>query len=519
MPVKVEYVGIFKDLISPALRKMANKGQRAFSWVDRAQNKLRINLARHRIAVARISDKYNQLFNRASGFVSLLGGAVVGREVLFATTAFEKYQAVLTNTFGSAELAAAAFEEIRNFAKKTPFTVDELTNSYVKLVNRGFVPSVTAMRRMSDLASSQGKMYDQLVEAALDAQTGEFERLKEFGIRASKSGNQVAFSFKGITTQVAMTDQAIMDYILSLGDLEGIQGASAAQMETLGGKMSNMRDTAFNLAAMVGQQLRPAIMFTMDALSGLAGWVEQNANMIPAFASALGVILGTLGLLKVATWAWNAALAANPVTWVVVAIGALVGALIYAWNNFEGFRAFLFGFWESVKAVFTGLRDLFVNTFRNIGKLLKGVITFNPAMIKQGLSGLTSGFVTYGKGIGDAYRKGDQAGRDSFNKSRQKKTSPGAFQRLRAMAEGSGVTLSASRGGDGATGTGGRVRKSIDGAIDGTRQARSFHLSINKLIENFNLNTTNIERSQAEMRDLVLEALMRAVRDASVING
>ena len=45
-----------------------------------------------------------------------------------------------------------------------------------------------------DTASAMGKSLDDMVEAVADAATGEFERLKEFGIRASKNGDRVSFT-------------------------------------------------------------------------------------------------------------------------------------------------------------------------------------------------------------------------------------------------------------------------------------------------------------------------------------
>jgi hypothetical protein len=55
-------------------------------------------------------------------------------------------------------------------------------------VNRGIKPTKDELINMSDLASSQGKSLNMYVEAMLDAQTGEYERLKEFGIRAKSVG-------------------------------------------------------------------------------------------------------------------------------------------------------------------------------------------------------------------------------------------------------------------------------------------------------------------------------------------
>jgi phage tail tape-measure protein len=111
---------------------------------------------------------------------------------------FQTFGAVLKTALGSTGAAQSSMKMIQDFAAKTPFSVEELTSAYVKLVNRGFRPTKEEMTKLGDLASSTGKSFDQLVEAILDAETGEFERLKGFGVKASKHGNQVIFTFKGV---------------------------------------------------------------------------------------------------------------------------------------------------------------------------------------------------------------------------------------------------------------------------------------------------------------------------------
>ena len=143
------------------------------------------------------------------------GGAVVE-----TTSTFQRFESVLTNTLGSQSEAQKALDRITEFASQTPFSVAELTDSFVRLANQGFRPTSEEMRKLGDLASSTGKDFVQLTEAVIDAQVGEFKRLKEFGIRASKQGDQVKFTFKGVETQVKFTADAINDYVLSLGDLE-----------------------------------------------------------------------------------------------------------------------------------------------------------------------------------------------------------------------------------------------------------------------------------------------------------
>jgi len=189
------------------------------------------------------------------------------KEVIAVTAEFQKLSAVLTNTLGSRSAAAGAMTNIQKFASETPFSVQELTASFVKLANQGFTPTVAQLRRLGDLASSTGKGFDQLAEAIIDAQTGEFERLKEFGIRASKAGDQVTFTFKGVQTQVKFTNDAIRQYLVSLGDVQGVSGAMAAISGTLGGQISNLGDAYDTLLNTIGTNLAPVYQKALGATS------------------------------------------------------------------------------------------------------------------------------------------------------------------------------------------------------------------------------------------------------------
>lgn len=193
-----------------------------------------------------------------------------GKAVVNTTAEFEKMEAVLTNTLGSNSLAQQSMAQIVAFASKTPFQVNELTDSFVKLANRGFKPTMAEMTALGDLASSTGKSFDQLTEAALDAMTGEFERLKEFGVRAKSEGDKVQFTFKGVTTEVQKTDGAIKDYLLSLGQAEGVSGAMAAISETVGGKISNLGDNVDQLKLAIGNQTSGVFAASIDWLSEFA---------------------------------------------------------------------------------------------------------------------------------------------------------------------------------------------------------------------------------------------------------
>ena len=202
------------------------------------------------------------------------------------TVEFQRLQTVLNVAFGSEAAAGAAFSRIQEFAAKTPFSVGELTDSFVKLKNRGFDPTNEELTKMGDLAASQGKDFGMLTEAILDAQSGEFERLKEFGIKSSKEGNKVTLSFKGVTQEVDNTNEAITRAILNMGAFEGVAGGMEAQSKTLGGQLSNLGDSFDRLLFAAGDLATGG----GEGSGGVVGFISKQMDNFGNIISNYGKI-------------------------------------------------------------------------------------------------------------------------------------------------------------------------------------------------------------------------------------
>lgn len=170
-----------------------------------------------------------------------VGPVLAATAIIGATKAWQGYEAQLKISTGSAEKAKVAFEAVQDFASTTPFSVGEATNAFIKLVNLGLTPSEQALRSYGNTASSMGKSLQDMIEAVADAATNEFERLKEFGIKASKQGDQVTFTFQGVKTTVAATAAEIEKFLIGIGEKQ-FAGAMAEQAKTLTGVLSNLGD-------------------------------------------------------------------------------------------------------------------------------------------------------------------------------------------------------------------------------------------------------------------------------------
>lgn len=257
------------------------------------------------------------------GGMAALGVADVTGDVIRLTSEYQKYQAVLTNSLGSQQLVNDKMAMLKDYAATTPFQLTELTAAYVKLCNQGFVPTKAQMVLMGDLASSTGKSFDQLAEAVLDAQTGEFERLKEFGIKAKKSGDDVTFSFKGVETTVKNNASAIQGYILGLGKLQGVMGSNAAISATLGGKISNLKDQWDGMLTSIGQG-------NNGVLTGAVSMLSKMIDNIGSIGVAVGVAGAAYGAFSIAIGVNNALLAANAAGQASTGIVALGKAIMTA---------------------------------------------------------------------------------------------------------------------------------------------------------------------------------------------
>lgn len=235
--------------------------------------------------------------NLATGIAAAFSVGAVGSfigEVVETRAEFQKFEAVLTNTLGSKSLAQNALMMIQDVASKTPFSVQELTSSFVKLANQGFEPTAAQITKLGDLAASQGKSFDQLTEGIIDAQTGEFERLKEFGIKARKEGDNVKFTFKGVETQVKNNGAAINDYILSLGELEGVSGGMAAISDTLGGKISNLGDNFDAFFNNLGESSEGVFSGVLDSFNEFLGAANDAQKIINQLSRNLKGTAGEL---------------------------------------------------------------------------------------------------------------------------------------------------------------------------------------------------------------------------------
>lgn len=185
-----------------------------------------------------------------------IGGLETARRVFESLVAsqrnFDKLNSGLITMTGSAENAAKAFQVLQQFAKETPYGLNQAVEGFTKLEALGLNPSKEALISYGNTAAAMGKDLNQMIEAVADAATGEFERLKEFGIKASQHGDSVSFTFRGVTTTVKKNSEEIQKYLLNIGNTD-FAGAMDVRAKTLDGVLSSLADTFDGLVLNIAQ--------------------------------------------------------------------------------------------------------------------------------------------------------------------------------------------------------------------------------------------------------------------------
>lgn len=241
--------------------------------------------------------KSTLMLAKKMGVVAVAGLAM--KKVLNVNREMESLRTSLKTITGSAKNATIAFKGIQDFAATTPYSVQQVTQAFIKLGALGLAPSERALISYGNTASAMGKPLNQMIEAVADATTGEMERLKEFGIKTKTNGDLISFTFNNVTTTVAKNAKEIEGYLMAIGENK-FGGAMAEQAKTLDGAFSNLGDS-FNtlldnfLGSASSGRIGSAINFISESMRDLANVIADSEPEAKKAAMTFDQLANSLG--------------------------------------------------------------------------------------------------------------------------------------------------------------------------------------------------------------------------------
>ncbi|MBN1071147.1 hypothetical protein DVV81_08185 [Clostridium botulinum] len=229
-----KYASGTSSAISKVNSKTSSVSSYAANQLDTVGNKIKTVLAASAIAI---------------------GSKKIGSAMLDQASSMEQYRNTLNIVMKDQKKAGETFAWAVKYANNTPFETGEIVDATVKLTSYG-LEAQKILPLTGDMAGAMGKSIDQATEAIADAQTGELERLKEFGITKEMIVTQGSKKLAGIelvNNKGQITNQKAFNAALFSLMQERYSGAMGVQSKTWKGLMSTITGIAKNgLAKIAG---------------------------------------------------------------------------------------------------------------------------------------------------------------------------------------------------------------------------------------------------------------------------
>ena len=476
---------------------------------------------------------------------------------------------------GSQEASKKMLEEIGKLDAKKVYGVGAVQDATKTMLNFGVESDkvLVYMRQLGDIAggdkqklSALSTVFGQVTAAGklsggdllqfinagfnplkeLQAMTGKtYSELQDLMSKGAISADMVAAAMQRATSEGGM-------FFNMTKELSSTTGAKLTEV------LSQIQEMAIGLfeklqpliidAISLFQKLVTPIMAVVSAIFSVVSWLykwkavwmplavvigsffamlQAKTLIMVAFTSGVGLLQAAIFKLT-AVWRWfNIALAANPIGIIITLIAALAAGIIYCWNEFAGFRAFLMTAWDTLK---------------EFGGILKSLVVDRVKELIGGLGDLGLAFKRLFSGdFGGAWEAAKSGARklsgvDSFKRAAE--SSVGAYKNIQGnwqknlLAEqakeqdkkgsegsaiatpglvGSGLT-NLLGGGNGKPGKG--ARKTASEVATGGQRNTSITMNIGKFFDSINVYMADATDTN-ELERTVVEALNRALAVAT----
>ena len=496
----------------------------------------------------------------------------------------EQTSVAFTTLVGSETKAKGMLDEIAKFAAASPFGKLDLTENAKTMLNFG-VETGRVLPLLKQLGDISGGNKDRLqslslvlgqVSAAgrlqgqdnLQFINAGFNPLQELAKMTGKSYAELQDKMsKGQITFENVT-QAIRHATGAGGKFFGMMDK---QSQTAAGKFATVKDIVIQQAVDIYGKLQPLISKILDllikivpvisfgimkvihgiehvidfvlrfkteigylaAVIGVAAVVfNAHAIAMTAYAAVMGIVTAATRIWTGVQWLLNVAMSANPIGLIIIGIAALVAAVVYCWNKFAGFRAFILTMWDTLKGFGNIIKEYVINRFNDmlsglgkLGEALRKLFTGDfkgaASAATEGLKKL-SGAESVAKAVSGTKQLIGKVGgnyqahlQNERNKDKKKQAAGNGNKISTPGLVGSteAVVFGKEKPGKGKKGRKGGRKSAEEIATGGTRST-SISMHIGKFFDNINVYM-NDKTDTAELERTILQSINRALAIAT----
>ena len=466
----------------------------------------------------------NNLSNTVKGFESLSGKIVAvnsllnifsyGMDLVQKSTSFfqsfisdaSEYESLMVRlkvATGDASTAMKEFEELKDFASKTPFDLPGVVDASIMFRNAGIEAEniIPTIKMLGDVAQGNNEYFNRM---ALN-----FMQIKSAGKATMQDLNQ--FAYMGIPIKQVLKDMGregdtsfeAIQMAFKRMTSEGGQfyNSMNANAGTMSGSMSNLRDSIQQVRAELGDQLLPVISSVIRAINEmlselketqifqniknkfteLANIIKYNLDSIIATIIKVGTIITEVGIVFATAWS----IINYPITLTVLGVtlfikilyeatkvsndfsvqatggfnqvaesasslGAIIGGVV---GTIQGLFNILYNAVATLINAFASLAEFFVNVWFHPIKTIKNFFLDLLSTILDVVSTVAGVFDLFGSGLSKTLN-------DASEKLRESKSTEGMYSYGRLeLQDVNGISQAINSGANSAYSAGALVDK------------------------------------------------------------
>lgn len=561
--------------MSSKLAGMGSKGRKAFQGIENPHNRFNRNLERSNRTMTRTNSGMSSLLGLAGrlglafSFTQAVGGAIrLGAEFEGTKVAFE-------TMLGSAEKGNKLIDRLFNFSNNSPFDFRSTQQAAETLLGFGVANEkvLPAMKMLGDVSRGNKERFKLMTLAYAQMQSAGKLMGQDLLQMINAGFNPLQYIAEETGESISVLRKKMEQGAISTSMVERAFKRATSQ----GGKFFNMMEKQSKTVSGKWQiflgKLQIQTSKTMESImphfGKLLDWGINMVEYLPVLVSAMGRffnsikdswIVRTLGnniewvtgamvaytavnlsmaaglrianlwtkMMTISQWSLNAAFAANPVGFVILAIAALAAGFAYLYNQVGWVRGIVDGAWVAFKNFSRALGEYVID---RIGEVIKGLSGMGKALMhffngdwkkawqvgKQAADDLNP---FTGKAKKEFWRKAvtenmllTQAQYEASKNEAKRNSGKSLFDTL-------GIKIPGMGGGDSAGATDPTsptkdltaLTQNGAGAINGggSRQT-NITVTFDKLVENFTISSQNVSQGMAQSEEELKRMLLRVL--------
>lgn len=263
-------------------------------------------LKKQKAGVSGVSDEMKKMKTLITGFIAAYGGKKLWELLIGSNDEMEQYTTSLKVMLGSTEKASAMIEKMRDFAAKTPLTLENVISGGSLLMSYGVDESnlIDTMTKLGDLARGNAEKMDRITLAygqmlAKGKVTGEeLMQMTEAGVPLQTAlAESIGVTGEEFSKMVSAGKVGIDDLNKAITELTTGNGKFAGMMEkqsqTMRGMLSTLLDNLSEFMRKMGEGAFGEVKSALQEASDLLAEWEKDGTL-DKWAQGVGVMLKNL---------------------------------------------------------------------------------------------------------------------------------------------------------------------------------------------------------------------------------